>query len=97
MDISDSMVPSSQNEKPGSEIITVHVKDIQGGTLPFQVKLTDTVSTLIKKYKDMKNAGNAQVFIYCRGQALKEGKTFKELGIENEETFHSVIRLKGGY
>ena len=32
MDISDSMVPSSQNEKPGSEIITVHVKDIQGGT-----------------------------------------------------------------
>ena len=97
MDISDSMVPSSKNEQPGSEEITVYVKDVQGDSLTFQVKLTDTVSTLIKKYKDMKNAGNAQVFIYCRGQALKEGKTFKELGIENEETFHSVIRLKGGY
>ena len=45
----------------------------------------------------MKNLGNAQVIIYCRGKSLNEGKTFKELDIENEETFHSVIRLKGGY
>ena len=97
MDISDSMVPSSQNEQPGSDEITVYVKDVQGGALSFQVKLTDKVSTLIKKYKDMKNLGNAQVIIYCRGKSLNEGKTFKELDIENEETFHSVIRLKGGY
>ena len=97
MDISDSMVPSSQNEKPGSEIITVHVKDIQGGTLPFQVKLDDNVSTLIQKYKNMKSLGNAQVIIYLKGKALKEKQTFKDLDIEDGEIFHSVTRLKGGY
>ena len=97
MDIIDSMVPAFKNEQPSSEEITVYVKDVQGDSLTFQVKLDEDVSTLIKKYRDMKNLGNAQVIIYCRGQALKEGKTFKELGIENEETFHSVIRLKGGY
>ena len=97
MDISDSMVPSSQNEQPGSDEITVYVKDVQGDSLTFQVKLDDDVTTLIKKYKDMKNLGNAQVIIYCRGKSLNEGKTFKELDIENEETFHSVTRLKGGY
>ena len=97
MDISDSMVPSSQNEQPGSEEITVYVKDVQGDSLTFQVKLDDNVSTLIQKYKNMKSLGNAQVIIYCRGKSLNEGKTFKELDIENEETFHSVIRLKGGY
>ena len=97
MDISDSMVPSSQNEQPGSEEITVYVKDVQGGALTFQVKRTDKVSTLIKKYKDTQNLGNAQVLLYCRGKSLSEEKTFKELDIENEETFHSVTRLKGGY
>ena len=97
MDISDSMVPSSQNEQPGSDEITVYVKDVQGGALSFQVKLTDKVSTLIKKYKDTQNLGNAQVLLYCRGKSLSEEKTFKELDIENEETFHSVTRLKGGY
>ena len=97
MDISDSMVPSSQNEQPGSEEITVYVKDVQGDSLTFRVKLTDKVSTLIKKYKDTQNLGNAQVLLYCRGKSLSEEKTFKELDIENEETFHSVIRLKGGY
>ena len=97
MDISDSMVPSSQNEQPGSDEITVYVKDVQGGALSFQVKLTDKVSTLIKKYKDMKKLGNAQVIIYCRGKSLNEGKTFKDLEVEDGETFHSAIRLKGGY
>lgn len=97
MDISDSMVPSSQNEQPGSDEITVYVKDVQGDSLTFQVKRTDTVSTLIKKYKDTQNLGNAQVLLYCRGKSLSEEKTFKELDIENEETFHSVTRLKGGY
>ena len=97
MDISDSMVPSSQNEQPGSDEITVYVKDVQGDSLTFRVKLTDTVSTLIKKYKDTQNLGNAQVLLYCRGKSLSEEKTFKDLDIENEETFHSVIRLKGGY
>ena len=97
MDISDSMVPSSQNEQPGSEEITVYVKDVQGDSLTFQVKLTDNVSTLIQKYRDMKNLGNAQVIIYCRGKSLSEGKKFKDLEVEDGETFHSAIRLKGGY
>ena len=99
MDIIDSMVPSSKKEQPGSEEITVYVKEVieEGDFLTFQVKLTDTVSTLIKKYKDMQNLGNAQVLIYCRGKSLNEGKTFKELDIEDGETFHSAIRLKGGY
>ena len=97
MDISDSMVPSSQNEQPGSDEITVYIKDVNGGALTFQVKLTDKVSTLIKKYKDTQNLGNAQVLLYCRGKSLSEEKTFKDLDIENEETFHSVTRLKGGY
>ena len=97
MDISDSMVPSSQNEQPGSDEITVYVKDVQGDSLTFQVKLADDVTTLIKKYKDMKNLGNAQVIIYCRGKSLTDGKTFKDLEVEDGETFHSAIRLKGGY
>ena len=97
MDISDSMVPSSQNEQPGSEEITVYVKDVQGDSLTFQVKLTDNVSTLIQKYRDMKNLGNAQVIIYCRGKSLTDGKTFRDLEVEDGETFHSAIRLKGGY
>ena len=97
MDIIDSMVPAFKNEQPGSEEITVYVKDVQGDSLTFQVKLTDDVSTLIKKYKDMKNLGNAQVLLYCRGKSLSEEKTFKDLDIENEETFHSVTRLRGGY
>ena len=97
MDISDSMVPSSQNEQPGSDEITVYVKDVQGGALSFQVKLTDKVSTLIKKYKDMQNLGNAQVLLYLKGKVLKENQTFKDLDIEDGEIFHSVTRLKGGY
>lgn len=96
MDISDSMVPSSQNEQPGSDEITVYVKDVQGDSLTFQVKLSDDVKTLIQKYKEMKNLGNAQVIIYCRGKSMNEGKTFKDLDIEDGETFHSAIRLKGG-
>ena len=97
MDISDSMVPSSQNEQPGSGEITVYVKDVQGDSLTFQVKLDEDVSTLIKKYRDMKNLGNAQVIIYCRGKSLTDGKTFGDLEVEDGETFHSAIRLKGGY
>ena len=97
MDISDSMVPSSKNEQPGSEEITVYVKDVQGDSLTFQVKLDDNVSTLIQKYKNMKSLGNAQVIIYCRGKSMNEGKTFKDLDIEDGEIFHSVTRLKGGY
>ena len=97
MDISDSMVPSSQNEPTGSEEITVYVKDVQGDSLTFQVKLNEDVSTLMEKYKAMKKLGNAQVIIYCRGKSLAQGKTFKELDIEDGETFHSAIRLKGGY
>ena len=97
MDISDSMVPSSQNEQPGSDEITVYVKDVQGDSLTFQVKLDDDVTTLIQKYKDMKKLGNAQVIIYCRGKSLTDGKTFKDLEVEDGETFHSAIRLKGGY
>ena len=45
----------------------------------------------------MKKLGNAQVIIYCRGKSLGEGKTFRNLDIEDGETFHSAIRLKGGY
>lgn len=96
MDICDSMVPSSQNEQPGSDEITVYVKDVQGDALTFQVKQSDDVKTLIQKYKQMKNLGNAQVIIYCRGKSLSEGKTFKDLDIEDGETFHSAIRLQGG-
>ena len=97
MDISDSMVPSSRNDQPDSDEITVYVKDVQGDSLTFQVKLKEDVSTLIQKYRDMKKLGNAQVIIYCRGKSLAQGKTFKELDIEDGETFHSAIRLKGGY
>ena len=97
MDISDSMVPSSQNDQPDSDEITVYVKDVQGDSLTFQVKLKEDVSTLIQKYRDMKKLGNAQVIIYCRGKSLAQGKTLKELDIEDGETFHSAIRLKGGY
>ena len=45
----------------------------------------------------MKSLGNAQVIIYCRGKSLTDGKTFRDLEVEDGETFHSAIRLKGGY
>lgn len=84
-------------DQEGSDEITLTVKDIQGEEVEIKIKKTDQVKELIKKYRNLKNVVNSsQVLLYYGGKSMKEDMTLKELNVEDGETIHCSIRLKGG-
>lgn len=81
----------------GSDDITIKIKDIQGDELELKVKKTDKVSEISKIYKEQKNVtGHSQILLYFGGKSMKETQTLKELNVQDGDTIHCSIRLKGG-
>ena len=81
----------------GSDDITIKIKDIQGDELELKVKKTDKVSEISKIYKERKNVtGHSQILLYFGGKSMKETQTLKELNVQDGDTIHCSIRLKGG-
>ena len=81
----------------GSDDITIKIKDIQGDELELKVKKTDKVSEISKIYKEQKKVtGHSQILLYFGGKSMKDAQTLKELNVQDGDTIHCSIRLKGG-
>ena len=81
----------------GSDDITIKIKDIQGDELELKVKKTDRVSEISKLYKQQKQVtGHSQILLYFGGKSMKEDLTLKELNVQDGDTIHCSIRLRGG-
>ena len=82
----------------GSDDITIKIKDIQGDELELKVKKTDKVSEISKIIQEKKDAttGHSQIFLHYGGQLIKEDKTLKELNVQDGDSIHYTIRLRGG-
>ena len=98
MDYENKFMTTRDNvSEEGSDDITIKIKDIQGDELELKVKKTDKVSEISKIYKQQKNVtGHSQILLYFGGKSMKEDKTLKELNVQDGDTIHCSIRLRGG-
>ena len=91
------MTTKDDVSEEGSDDMTIKIKDIQGDELELKVKKTDKVSEISKIYKQQKNVtGHSQILLYFGGKSMKEDKTLKELNVQDGDTIHYTIRLRGG-
>lgn len=72
------------------------VKDFNGKSHAFQVKLSDTVDTLKSKVKDMTGVVPGQQNLTHQGRTMQSGHVLREYDIQENSTIHLVGRLRGG-
>ena len=98
MDYENKFMTTRDNvSEEGSDDITIKIKDIQGDELELKVKKTDKVSEISKKYRQQNDVNDhAQILLHYGGQPMKEDKTLKELNVQDGDTIHYTIRLRGG-
>lgn len=98
MDYENKFMTTRDNvSEEGSDDITIKIKDIQGDELELKVKKTDKVSEISKLYKQQKQVtGQSQILLYFGGKSMKEDLTLKELNVQDGDTIHCSIRLRGG-
>ena len=74
----------------------IFVKFLNGETLPFSVRSTDTVDSFKGKIWERLSIPRVdQRLIYNRRRLVEDGRTLDDYGITNDSTLHLILRLRG--
>ncbi|GAQ78434.1 ubiquitin [Klebsormidium nitens] len=76
--------------------IVLYCKTLTGKTLILRCSGEDTVSEVKKKIYDLDGYLPDQQRLIFGGKQLEDERTLQEYGIQDEDTIHVVLRLRGG-
>jgi len=76
--------------------IEIYVKTLTGKTITIEVNTADTIFDLKCFIQDKEGIPPDQQRLVYGGNQLEEDATLKDYGIDNGETLHLVLRLRGG-
>ncbi|HEV7689637.1 MAG TPA: ubiquitin-like protein [Hyphomonadaceae bacterium] len=71
------------------------VKTLTGKSIELEVKLTDTVSSVMTKIQDKEGIPPEEQRLIYAGKQLLPDKKLEDYSIANEATVHLVLRLRG--
>jgi ubiquitin len=74
----------------------ITVKTLTGKSIELEVKLADTVSSVMAKIQDKEGIPPEQQRLIYAGKQLDPEKKLEDYGVANEATVHLVLRLRGG-
>jgi ubiquitin len=74
----------------------IFVKDLTGKTSTFEFDASTTVQDVKKAINDKVGIPIDQQRLVWSGKELQDGRTIGDYGVQNESTFHLILRLRGG-
>jgi len=76
--------------------MTIFVKTLEGRSMAFQVKPTETVDGLKRLVEERQGVAPDMQRLLFGGKQLEDGKTLKDYNIGPEATGQMTFRMRGG-
>jgi len=73
----------------------IFLKTLQGKTIPMEVSSTDTIQSIKSRILDKEGIPVEQQRLVFNGKQLEDSQKLDDYGLQNDNTVHLVLRLKG--
>jgi len=90
------LLPSTNRTSTIDGLMTIFIKTLEGHSLTFQVKPTETVDKLKKLVQERQGIAPDLQRLLFGGKQLEDGKTLKDYNIGPDATGQLTFRVRGG-
>lgn len=74
----------------------IFLKTLSGKTISLEVTKTDTIQSIKSRILDKEGIPVDQQRLVFNGKQLEDSQKIEDYGLQNDNTIHLVLRLKGG-
>jgi len=92
----NSWLPPSIKRTSATDTMTIFIKTLDGRSMTFEVKPTETVDNLKKSVEERQNIAPDMQRLLFGGKQLEDGKTLQDYNIGPDATGHLTFRMRGG-